>query len=228
MARSSLRRVDMVRLLFLLTTMPFGLHVGAQLLHPPVPYHGHSYPVVRIGTQWWFAENLRTEQYRNGDTIPTLPQAQEWRFARSGAQAVYRSDPGMLEAYGRLYNWYAVTDPRGLCPAGWHVPSAADWDVLAAALGGDSVAGGALKDTAYWEPPNTGATDASGFNGRPGGARSNYGEPLFEGAYGYFWSSSTEGPEKVVFRFLGTYNADLYRGSSEPQDGFSCRCVMDP
>lgn len=199
----------------------------AQFHQAPVAYQGHSYPVVRIGTQWWFAENLRTELYRNGDTIPTLPQAQDWRYTRAGAQAVYRSDPAMLAAYGRLYNWYAATDPRGICPQGWHVPSAADWDTLAAALGGDSVAGGLLKDTLLWDRPNTGATNASGFNGRPGGARSNIGDSVFEGAYGYFWTSTLEGPDKPVFRFLGTYNTDLYRNSSEPQDGFSCRCVKD-
>lgn len=201
---------------------------AAQFQQPAVAYNGHSYPVVRIGAQWWFAENLRTQQYRNGDTIPSLPQAQDWRFTRQGAQAVYRSEEAMLAAYGRLYNWYAVTDPRGLCPEGWHVPTAAEWDTLTAALGSDSVVGGMLKDTAYWDPPNTGATNASGFNGRPGGARSERGDSLFEGAYGYYWTSTLDGADKAVFRFLGTYNTDLYRGSSEPQDGFSCRCVKDP
>ncbi len=217
----------MVRLLLLLSALMLGLLAEAQLLHPPVPYNGHSYPVVLIGTQWWFAENLRTEQYRNGDTIPTLPHGPDWRATRCGAQAVYGSDPGMLEAYGRLYNWYTATDPRGLCPLGWHVPSAAEWDTLARVLGGDSVAGGAMKDTLWWKRPNTGATNASGFTGRPGGARSNLGDSVFEGAYGYFWTSTLEGPDKPVFRFLGTYNPELYRNSSEPQDGFSCRCVKD-
>ena len=133
----------------------------------------------------------------------------------------------MLAAYGRLYNWYAVTDPRGLCPLDWRVPTAGDWDALALVLGGDSLVGGALKDPAIWDPPNTGATNTTGFNGRPGGARSNYGEYLFEGAYGYYWSSTPDGTDKAVFRFLGTCNADLYWNSSEPQDGFSCRCVRD-
>ncbi len=217
----------MVRITVLLVLLGIGAGARAQLLHPPVVHHGHSYPVVRIGAQWWFAENLCMELYRNGDTIPTLTQAGDWRNARIGAQAVYRSDPMMLHQYGRLYNWYAATDPRGLCPEGWHVPTATDWEDLALALGGDSLAGGALKDTTLWDRPNTGATDASGFHGRPGGARSNYGDSLFEGAYGYYWTSTPEGPDKAVFRFLGTYNADLYRGSSEPQDGFSCRCVKD-
>lgn len=217
----------MVRLLVLLSALMPGLTARAQLLHAPVPYQGHSYPVVRIGTQWWFAENLRTEHYRNGDTIPTLPYGPDWRATRSGAQAVYRSDPAMLAAYGRLYNGYAVTDPRGLCPLGWHVPTAAEWDTLAAALGGDSLAGGALKDTLRWKRPNTGATNASGFNGRAGGSRSDRGDFLFEGAYGYFWTATPDGMDKARFRFLGTYNTDLYRNSSEPQDGFSCRCVKD-
>jgi uncharacterized protein (TIGR02145 family) len=217
----------MWRILFLLASMAPAISLMAQVRQPPVVYNGHAYPVVLIGDQWWFGEDLRTEMYRNGDTIPTLPQAKDWRFARSGAQAVYRNDPAMLAAYGRLYNWYAVTDPRGLCPLGWRVPTAADWEAMALALGGDSVAGGTLKDTAHWAPPNTGATNVSGFNGRAGGARSNLGDHLFEGAYGYYWSTTLEGPDKAVFRFLGTYNADLYRGSSEPQDGFSCRCLSD-
>ena len=217
----------MRRVLLLLAAVVHALGLLAQVWHTPAVHHGHAYPVVLIGDHWWFAENLRTEQYLNGDTIPLLPQAQDWRYTRSGAQAVYRSDPAMLAAYGRLYNWYAVTDPRGLCPQGWRVPTAADWEALALALSGDSLAGGALKDTATWDPPNTGATNASGFNGRPGGARSNYGEYLLEGAYGYYWSSTPDGTDKAVFRFLGTYNADLYWNSSEPQDGFSCRCVSD-
>jgi uncharacterized protein (TIGR02145 family) len=217
----------MNRTILALVLLCLGPGIKAQLLHPPVVYQGHSYPVVRIGAQWWFAENLRMELYRNGDTIPTLTQGGDWRNARIGAQAVYRGDPMMLDRYGRLYNWYAATDPRGLCPQGWHVPTAAEWDSLAIALGGDSVAGGALKDTVQWDPPNTGATNASGFNGRPGGARSNLGDSMFEGAYGYFWTATPDGMDKAVFRFLGTYNADLYRNSSEPQDGFSCRCVKD-
>ncbi len=217
----------MRRILYLFVAMAPANGLWAQVSQPPVIHHGHAYPVVLIGDQWWFAENLRTEQYRNGDTIPLLPQSQEWRCARSGAQAVYRSDPAMLAAYGRLYNWYAVTDARSLCPEGWHVPTAAEWDTLAAALGGHSLAGGALKGTLFWKGPNTGGTNSSGFSGRPGGARSNYGEYLFEGAYGYYWSSTPDGADKAVFRFLGTYNADLYGNSSEPQDGFSCRCVRD-
>lgn len=217
----------MWRIMFLLASMPPATDLVAQVRQPPMVYHGHAYPVVLIGDQWWFAENLRTELYRNGDTIPELPQQGDWRYIRSGAQAVYRSDPNVFARYGRLYNWYAVTDPRGLCPQGWRVPTAADWEALAFALGGDSLAGGVLKDTLFWGGPNTGATNASGFNGRPGGARSNYGEYLFEGAYGYYWSSTPDGPDKAVFRFLATYNADLYWNSSEPQDGFSCRCVRD-
>jgi uncharacterized protein (TIGR02145 family) len=217
----------MWRILFLLASMAPAINLVAQVRQPPLVYHGHAYAVVLIGDQWWFTENLRTELYRNDDTIPTLPQAQDWRFARSGAQAVYRSDPAMLEAYGRLYNWYAVTDARGLCPLGWRVPTAADWEALALALGGDSIAGGSLKDTLHWKGPNEGATNVSGFNGRAGGARSNLGDHLFEGAYGYYWSTTPDGPDKAVFRFLGTYNADLYWNSSEPQDGFSCRCVSD-
>lgn len=126
----------MGRFLYVLAIMVHAFAVFGQVTQPPVIYNGHAYPVVLIGDQWWFADNLRTERYRNGDTIPSLPQAKDWRNTRTGAQAVYRSDPGMLAVHGRLYNWYAVTDPRGICPQGWRVPSAADWEALALAMGG--------------------------------------------------------------------------------------------
>ena len=99
-----------------------------------------------IGDQCWFAENLRSENYENGDAIPSNLGPFDWKNTVSGASAAHD-----LEVYGRLYNWYAVDDGRGLCPSGWHVPSDGEWTVLTDHLGGESVAGGQMKSTYGWE-----------------------------------------------------------------------------
>ena len=101
----------------------------------PVAYQGHNYATVQIGDQCWFAENLRSENYENGDVISTPEGQSEWMNVSSGAVWLYYDDSSLLETYGRLYNWNAVDDARGLCPSGWHVPSHDDWLTLEFALG---------------------------------------------------------------------------------------------
>lgn len=88
-----------------------------------VEYDGHNDATVQIGNQCWFAENLRSTIYANGDVIPGNLSDSEWIWSDVGAQAFYDNNPSNQFAYGRLYNWYAVNDERGLCPSGWHVPT---------------------------------------------------------------------------------------------------------
>ena len=128
---------------------------------------GNTYRTIKIGNQWWMAENLRTTRYRNGDPIPTVTDNFTWGHLLTGACCSYDNDSSMVFTYGRLYNWHAVSDGRGLAPLGWHVPSDADWGTLVEYLGGSAVAGGKMKEagTAHWLSPNTGATNESAFSG---------------------------------------------------------------
>ncbi len=100
---------------------------------------------VKIGNQVWMAENLNVDRYRNGDPINTGLTDQQWKVTTQGAFAIYDNIQANDLVYGKLYNWYAVVDPRGLCPSGWHVPSDDEWTILTDYLGGWKVAGGKLK-----------------------------------------------------------------------------------
>jgi uncharacterized protein (TIGR02145 family) len=192
-----------------------------------VTYHGHTYPLVAIGSQCWFQENLRTASYRNGDAIPGNLSNSQWTSTTSGAQAVYNDDPANLATYGRLYNWYAVNDARGLCPTGWHVPTEAEWTILENELGGAQVAGAAMKSSQTDTPPWDGSNE-SGFKGIPGGYRSSgSGVCIFIGTSGHWWSATSIG--------LSAWNFDIEIGADrlrrDPDDngksGESVRCIMD-
>ena len=157
----------------------------------PVSYQGYDYVTVLIGDQCWFAENLRSENYENGDAIPANLSDGEWSSTTSGAVALYGEgsstcydyspdgdacdESWSLDEYGRLYNWYAVDDARGLCPSGWHVPTDGEWTVMTDHLGGASVAGGQMKTDHGWYGGGNG-TNSSGFSGLPGGDRDYKGE----------------------------------------------------
>ncbi len=191
-----------------------------------VTFDGHTYALVGIGTQCWFKENLRNDNYRNGDPIPGDLTNSQWASTGTGAQAVYNNDPANLATYGRLYSWYAVNDARGLCPVGFHVPTDSEWTVLENALGGSSVAGTALKSSAADSPPWDGS-NSSGFSALPGGRR-NYDGGNFGllGSYGYWWSSSPSG-SGAWNRYLLSGYSSVVRGNGLVRHGFSVRCVRD-
>jgi len=130
-----------------------------------------------------------------------------------------------LNEYGRLYNWYAVDDSRGLCPSGWHVPTDNEWTVMTDFLGGVSVAGGQMKTTYGWNNGGNG-TNSSGFSGLPGGNRNLNGYFGNAGNFGLWWSSSPNGSNAWV-RYLYYDVEDVYRDYYLPQNGFSVRCVRD-
>ncbi len=219
----------------------------------PVSYQGYDYATVLIGEQCWFAENLRSENYDNGDAIPAGLSDSEWSSTTSGATAVYgegSSDCGTdapdgdacddawsLNEYGRLYNWYAVDDVRGLCPSGWHVPTDGEWMTMEMALGmSESDAnstsyrgtdqGTQMKTTYGWNNGGNG-TNSSGFSGLPGGGRDYYDGSFFNaGSSGYWWSSSPSG-SNAWYRSLGYYYEYVYRWYFDQRYGFSVRCVRD-
>jgi uncharacterized protein (TIGR02145 family) len=195
---------------------------------------GNTYNTVQIGNQCWTKSNLKVSKYRNGDNIPTGFSNSAWQNTTSGAYAIYNNDPVNDGLYGKLYNHYAVTDSRGLCPTGWHVPSDGEWITLENQLGGQSVAGGVLKSTAMqptpggWNSPNTGATNSSGFTALAGGLRNIYG--AFGGIFnnGLWWSSSVASGSSAYSRTLNNNDSLIVSSTSGGRaDGFSVRCVRD-
>ena len=207
----------------------------------PVSYQGYDYATVLIGEQCWFAENLRSENYENGDAIPVDVNDSQWFPTTSGATAVYGEGSSIcsttytpegnacdeawsLNEFGRLYNWYAVDDSRGLCPSGWHVPTDGEWTVMTDFLGA-SEPGGQMKTTSGWHDGGNG-TNLSGFSGLPGGNRDYTGGFGFAGYYGYWWSSSPNGTSAWC-RVLYYENELVYRTSLFQPNGYSVRCVRD-
>lgn len=188
---------------------------------------GGSFDSVTIGNQIWTLKNLDVTTYRNGDAIPQVTDSAQWRGLTTGAWCYYNNDPANAAVYGKLYNWYAVTDPRGLAPSGWHIPTDAEWTILTTFLGGESVAGGKMKEagTMHWLSPNTEATNESGLTILPGGAGN--GNFLGIGKFGYFWSSSEFntlfGWERTLYNFAG--NVGILGG--EKWSGRSVRCLKD-
>ena len=186
-------------------------------------------PTIVIGTQHWMRENLDVAYYRNGDPIPQVSDQTAWAGLTTGAWCYYGNDSLIGPQYGKLYNWYAVNDPRGLAPQGWHIPSDAEWTTLETILGGVSVAGGKMKQAGpfTWASPNNGSSNNSGFTALPAGSRTNDG--FFSGAYfdGYWWSATENNTTSAVFRLLTTSSLAIGRSSIPKRFGFSVRCIRD-
>jgi uncharacterized protein (TIGR02145 family) len=184
---------------------------------------------LTIGTQVWMLKNLDVDHYRNGDSIPEVRIGNEWSNLETGVWCYYKNSDSIGKIYGKLYNWYAVDDSRGLAPEGWHVPSDAEWTELENYLGGSNLAGCKLKEagTTHWESPNTGATNESGFSVLPGGWRGIDGTFLSIGSLGSWWSATESTTTSALYRYLHYDSTYLYTFSNYRYDGFSVRCVKD-
>jgi uncharacterized protein (TIGR02145 family) len=185
---------------------------------------------VTIGEQVWMAENLNVSTFRNSDPIPQTKTNEEWEKAGENQQPAwcnYDNDPANGTKYGKLYNWYAVNDSRGLAPVGYHIPSDAEWTKLTDFLGGDRVAGTKMKSKSGWKENGNG-TNKSGFSGLPGGSRDIDGTFYYVGGGGDWWSS-TEGRAGLAwYRGLDYVNGDVYRVDYGGKgNGFSVRCLRD-
>ncbi|MEP6846032.1 MAG: fibrobacter succinogenes major paralogous domain-containing protein [Panacibacter sp.] len=189
-----------------------------------------KYPSVQIGSQKWMAKNLDVSRYRNGDKIPHVKNPATWAALTTGAWCYYNNDSANGAIYGKLYNWYAVNDPRGLAPNSYHIPSDAEWTTLTTFLGGDLVAGGKMKETGttHWAAPNTDATNSSGFTALPGGFR-YYADNGNDGAfYGIGTSSSWWSSTGYAwYRYLVYNNGSVFRYSDYLRVGYSVRCIKD-
>jgi len=184
---------------------------------------------VRIGNQIWMAQNLNVSQFRNGDSIPHVKTAEDWEKAgkeQKPAWCYYNNDPANESRYGKLYNWYAVNDARGLAPAGWHIPSDMEWKQLTDHLGGNDLAGKKMKSTQGWARNGNG-TNESGFGGLPGGYRYDYGFFNYGELFAIWWASPVD---FISFAWLyyQAYNfGNAFRYFPNKAFGFSVRCVKN-
>jgi uncharacterized protein (TIGR02145 family) len=201
---------------------------------------GNVYNTVVIGTQEWMQENLKTTHYKNGVLIPTGLNDSLWLNNTAGAFSVYNNNPSYISVYGNLYNFYAVANPNGLCPTGWHVPADWEWNTLVRYLEPSAdttcmdcfqgaTAGGALKEigVTHWASPNTGATNSSGFSARSGGDRDVDGTYYAKDTVGIWWCSNTGSPNYAYHRILYNFSGGVYRTYGDKPYGFSVRCVKD-
>jgi len=225
-------------------TNSLGTSYGTQVSFTTSNYSFVNLPSVTIGTQIWTTKNLDVAKYRNGDPIPQVTDNTQWQNLTTGAWCWYNNDSVTYAAtYGRLYNCYAVNDPRGLAPQGWHVPSDAEWNKLVKSIdfsadttcqncSQSAIAGGAMKETgtSHWTTPNTGATNTSGFTGLPGGYRLTNGTFGDIGINGVWWSTLDINISDASGRDLLYNISDLKKLSSNfyvKSYAFSVRLVRD-
>lgn len=192
---------------------------------------GNIYKTVTIGTQTWMAENLKTTKYRNGDAIGTTSPATldisgevspKYQWASNG-------DDANVKDYGRMYTWFAATDSRNICPAGWHLPTDAEWTTMVTYLGGVNIAGGKLKEAGvlHWESPNADADNSSGFTAVAAGAR-NYANFYDFKHQAYFWTATLDlyGNGAYV-RTIQPIAGPIYDEAWSQERGYSVRCLKD-
>lgn len=197
-----------------------------------------TYKTVQIGSQIWMAENLDVSTYSNGDSILYMQDKGKnglksnvgWQTMNKGAWCYYENENGIDTTYGRLYNWFAVNDPRGLAPKGWHIPTLEEWKQLREALGGKDEAGLKLKSTTGWKKNGNG-TNESGFNGFPAGLR--YEERGIFGERGdvAVWWSSTKFTGMIAYYSVLSYRENKFGVDffikKVGRAGMSIRCIKD-
>jgi uncharacterized protein (TIGR02145 family) len=206
---------------------------------------GNVYKIIKIGNQVWMSENLKVIHYPNGDPIPLITSSVMWQNLpddnMSDAYCWYDDDIKNKDIYGALYTYAAAIgdnwerdnsklNKQGICPDGWHLPSDEEWTELIGYLGGEGIAGGRMKDmsTTYWNSPNTGADNSSGFTALPGGYRhGNDGTFNYVGLDGLWWSSTEHSSSNAYCRHLDYGNAHVDRYDPSKSFGLSVRCIRD-
>jgi uncharacterized protein (TIGR02145 family) len=189
---------------------------------------GNVYTSVKIGTQTWMVENLKTSKYNDGTSIPTGLTNTEWTTTTTPAYCIYENNDLYNNTYGKLYNWHAVNTGK-LAPKGWHVPTNAELSTLRDYLGGFSAAGGKMKSTStLWATPNSLADNSSGFTSLPEGERDNSDGVFYNvGNYARYWSSTAYASNSAYGYSLAYYNGDLYSRDYSNNLGFAVRCIKN-
>ena len=188
---------------------------------------GNVYEVIDVDGTCWTTSNLTVSRFSNGDTIPLETSGLNWILLTTSAQCFYENDSANLNVYGRLYNGYAASDSRGVCPTGWAVPHDSDWVNMANYLGGESIAGDKLKTLDLWYGPGTPATDEIGFSAKPGGDRIIQGNGSFGSltSMGNWWTLTEEGSEVLKNRYITYANSFVLAANNSKKLGFSIRCI---
>jgi len=213
-------------------TITVNVHVSGVETGTVTDIDGNVYNTVKIGNQWWMAENLKVRHYQNGDSLVNETDIVAWYLWGEGVYCSYNNSSSNAYTYGLLYNWYTVDDSRNIAPVGWHIPSDEEWQELVSTLGGDSLAGGKMKEASlqYWQYPNYYATNCTGFSALPGGGRWGIADAQL-GEVAFFWSAT----ESIS---IGAWYYALHYGSSgigrtdfsnglSKKYGYSVRCVKD-
>lgn len=233
-----LKPIKMFKIITLLFLSFSALSISQEIGAITDSRDGKVYKIVVIGTQTWMTRNLDASNFRNGDPIPEARTNEEWEKAgKEGKPAwcYYENDLANGAKYGKLYNWYAVKDSRGLAPEGYHVPSDAEWTQIKDYLGGESDAGGKMKNTTGWVSPNKDASNSSGFLGLPGGNRTNWGKFNEIEERGTWWSS-TENSQTSEYAvsdpfayWFGLHSlvGGTLKNIGNESCGYSIRCVKD-
>lgn len=212
----------------------YGNEVQFTQMEPVLDTDGNAYSVVTIGTQVWLGENLKTTRFNDDMPVPYVTDGTAWANTATSAFCWYdNNELAYKSTYGGLYNWYAVNSGK-LCPTGWHVPSAEEYGILIAFLGGDNIAGGKLKESGltHWNTPNLGATNGSGFTALPGGGRYNLnseGGAFSDMNYsGYHWSTTSAVSTSNAMSFDMSYLLNsVAKSEYSKRDGGSVRCIKD-
>jgi uncharacterized protein (TIGR02145 family) len=189
---------------------------------------GNVYHTIKIGTQIWLLENLKTTKYNSHAPIQKLKDNAKWEFDASGAYDWYNDDQSNKDIYGALYNWAAV-NKGNLAPQGWHIPSIEEWQVLIDFLGGEKIAGGKMKDLGidFWDKPNTGGDNSSGFKAVASGVKNKDGSFSFAGNRSLFWSSTSSNLLQAKTITLMFNSPKLYIFSNSKNYGCAVRCIKD-
>ncbi|HOW39621.1 MAG TPA: fibrobacter succinogenes major paralogous domain-containing protein [Bacteroidales bacterium] len=194
---------------------------------------GNIYKTVKIGTQVWMADNLKTTKYNDGTLLTDITSDAGWAALNTGAYCLYNNDATTFKGvYGNLYNWYAIdvagNGGKNICPTGWHVATDPEWTIITDYLGGVTSAGKLKeKGTTHWTSPNTGATNESGFTSLPGGKRDSGGGFADIGNAGWFWTSSSSDLANAFIRAMWYNNVGVDSTPQSKNNGYSVRCLKD-